>query len=276
MPISFLILTRNEEQNLPDCLASVKWSDDAVVFDSCSDDRTVAIAKAIGARVFQRPFDNYASQRNHALQDVIFAHPWVYLMDADERIPEDLRDEMLAAVRDAPEEVTVFRLRRKDMFMGRWLRRSSGYPTWASRLVRVGQVWVEREINEELHTRGRVANLQGHFIHYPFNKGIAFWLERHNRYSSMEAEALVAETRTPLRWCGIFSRDPVVRRKHLKQFAYRLPCRPALVFGYLFFVRMGFLDGIPGWHYCRLRMMYEYMIDLKVQELRRRDGELPV
>ena len=271
MSISVLILTLNEEQNLPGCLESVKWSDDIIVLDSLSTDRTVEIAKTAGARVVHRPFDNYANQRNHALQDVKFAHPWIYLMDADERIPDELRDEMLASTRNAPDDVMVFRLRRKDMFMGRWLRRSSGYPTWASRLVRAGRVWVEREINEELHTDGKVAHLKGHFIHHPFNKGIAFWLERHNRYSTMEAEALVKETREPMRWFDIFNRDPVVRRKVLKQLAYRFPCRPMLAFCYLYFLRMGFLDGTPGWHYCRLRAIYEYMIDLKVMELRRRE-----
>lgn len=270
--ISILILTLNEEIDLRDCLTSVRWSNDVVVFDSNSTDRTREIASLMGARVFQRAFDNYASQRNHALQDVNFVNPWVYLMDADERIPEDLRDEMLAVVQHAPEDIAVFRLRRKDMFFGRWLRRSSGYPTWASRLVRAGRVWVERVINEELHTTGKTANLNGHFIHLPFNKGIAFWIERHNRYSSMEAAALVQETCRALPWVGIFTIDPVERRKSLKQFAYRLPCRPVLVFVYLYLVRLGFLDGVPGWHYCRLRAVYEYMIDLKVREIKAQGG----
>jgi glycosyltransferase involved in cell wall biosynthesis len=268
--ISVLILTRNEEHDLPGCLASVAWSDDVVVYDSCSTDRTAAIAREAGARVFERAFDNYASQRNHALRDVSFRHPWVYLMDADERIPADLRDEMLAAVRAAPEDVAVFRLRRKDMFFGRWLRRSSGYPTWAPRLVRPARVWVEREINEQLQTKDQVRNLRGHFIHLPFSKGVAFWIERHNRYSTMEAEALVQETRVPLRWRGLFGRDPAVRRRHLKQLAYRLPCRPLLAFLYFYGVRLGFLDGAAGWHYCRLRALYEYMIEIKMREARHR------
>ena len=127
---------------------------------------------------------------------------------------------------------------------------------------------MERAINEEVVPQGRVGLLKNHLVHYPFSKGVAFWLERHNRYSSMEAEEFMRETRAPMRWSGIFNRDSVVRRKHLKQLAYRLPCRPALVFGFLYFVRLGFLEGAPGWHYCRLRAMYEYMIDLKVRELR--------
>jgi glycosyltransferase involved in cell wall biosynthesis len=276
MSISILILTLNEEVNLEACLASVRWADDIVVFDSFSSDRTVAIANAAGARVFQRTFDNYANQRNHALQDVTFRNAWVYMMDADERIPDDLRAEMLAAVANAPADVTVFRLRRKDFLFGRWLRRSSGYPTWAARLFRKGSVWVEREINEELHTNGKAANLAGHFIHLPFNTGVVHWFHRHNRYSSMEAVWLLQEIRNPLSWCDLFNRDPTVRRKHIKQLAYRLPGRPLLAFAYLYVVRLGFLDGIPGLHYCLLRMMYEYMIDIKVKELRRRQDGLPV
>ena len=265
--ISVCILTLNEEVPLAECLASVQWSSDIVVFDSFSTDRTVDIAKSAGARVLQRVFDNYSAQRNAAL-NVPFRHPWVLMLDADERVPPGLRDEMFAAVVAASRDTVLFRVRRKDMFLGRWLRRSSGYPTWFPRLMRPGQVRVERAINEEVVPQGRVGLLKNHLVHYPFSKGVAFWLERHNRYSSMEAEEFMRETRAPMRWSGIFNRDSVVRRKHLKQLAYRLPCRPALVFGFLYFVRLGFLEGAPGWHYCRLRAMYEYMIDLKVRELR--------
>lgn len=274
--ISVLILTLNEEANLPTCLRSVSWSDDIVVYDSLSTDATVTIAKTAGARVIQRPFDNYASQRNHAIRDVPFKHPWIYMMDADEQVPADLRDEMLQAVADAPLDLTVFRLRRKDMFMGRWLRRSSGYPTWASRLFRKDRVWVERDINEELHSDGRCAYLQGHFIHHPFNRGLAHWVHRHNQYSTMEAGRLLAERQQALTWRDAVCVDPAIRRKTLKQIAFRVPCRPAFMFAYLYLFRLGFLDGLPGLHYGLLRAFYEYLIDLKVQELRRRASGLPV
>ena len=274
--LSVLILTLNEEINLPACLESVKWSDDVVVFDSFSTDRTVEIAEAAGARVVQRKFDNYSNQRNASLKDVTFRHPWVFVLDADERIPPELHDELVRTAAEAPPEMTLYRLRRKDLFMGRWLRRSSGYPTWLPRLVRVGQVWVEREINEEFHTDGKIGSLQEHMLHYPFNKGLSYWWERHNRYSSMEALALIRETRDPMHWAGLFSRDPVVRRKQLKQLAYRIPLRPLVVFAYLYFLRFGFLDGVPGFHYSLLRAVYEYMIDVKVRKHRRREKGLPV
>jgi len=274
--ISILILTLNEEQNLPGCLESVKWSDDVVVFDSFSADRTVEIARAAGAQVVQRRFDNYASQRNASLKEVQFKHPWVFILDADERIPEELKKELEHTVAGASIDMTLYRVRRKDMFFGRWLRRSSGYPTWFPRLLRPYRVWVEREINEEYHTDGQIGMLREHIIHHPFNKGIALWFDRHNRYSTMEAEALIRETRERMRWLGIVSSDPVVRRRNIKQLAFRLPCRPFLVFIYLYIVRAGFLDGTPGYDFCRLRMTYECMIDLKVKELRRRGTGLPV
>lgn len=266
MCISVLILTLNEEVNLPGCLEAVAWSDDVVVFDSGSTDRTVEIARARGARVFQRVFDNYAGQRNAALTQVQYQHPWVLLVDADERWPREMYEEMKDAIaRDG--DISIYYFLRKDMFLGRWLRHT-GYPTWAGRLLKRGAVTVERAINEQYRTTGRPGYLQGHFIHYPFNRGIAHWLHRHNQYSSLEAQTLAGEVKGRLCWRDLFSREPAQRRRALKQVAYRLPCRPLLVFGYLYFLRFGFLDGSAGLTYCRLRMIYEYMIDVKIRELR--------
>jgi glycosyltransferase involved in cell wall biosynthesis len=275
MCVSVLILTLNEEANLPRCLESVAWSDDVVVFDSHSSDRTVEIAGAAGARVIQRAFDNYAAQRNAALADVRYKHPWVLLVDADECWPREIYEEIKQAIANDG-DVSIYYFLRKDMFMGRWLRRSGGYPTWAGRLIKLGEVRVERAINEEYHTTGNKGYLKGHFIHHPFHRGVAHWLDRHNRYSSMEAQALAKEIRGEVHLKDLLSHDPARRRKCVKQLAYRLPCRPRLVFCYLYFFRLGFLDGMAGLTYCRLRMMYEYMIDFKIRELRRRQDGLPV
>jgi len=272
--ISVLILSLNEEQNLPGCLESVSWSDDVVVFDSYSADRTVEIARAKGARVFQRVFDDYATQRNAALNEVEYKHPWVLMVDADERWHKEIHDEIAAAIlKDTT--ASIYHFRRRDVFMGRWLRHT-GYPTWAGRLVKVGEVTVKRSINEEYHTAGGKGYLKRHFIHHPFNKGFAHWLHKHNRYSTMEAETLVGQVGDRLHAADAFSRDPLRRRKFLKQLAYRLPCRPFLVFCYLYFLRWGFLDGTAGLNYCRLRAVYEYMIDLKVKELNRRKEGLTI
>lgn len=271
--VSVVILTFNEEANLADCLKSVAWSDDTVVFDSYSTDRTEEIAAGAGARIFKRRFDDFAAQRNAALTDVPFHHPWVLMLDADERVTPELGDEIVAAVRSAGPETVLFHVRRKDMFLGRWLRRSSGYPTWFGRVIRLGHVKVLRPVNEQYVADGAAGNLRGHLVHFPFGKGIAWWVEKHNRYSSMEAALLCdpAAFHPPLRDLG--SRDPVRRRRALKALAYRLPGRPLLVFGYLYVLRGGWLDGRAGFVYCCLRGFYEFLIDVKVRaSLTEREG----
>ena len=145
MNISVLILTYDEAINLPDCLRSVAFSDDVVVLDSRSTDQTVEIVESAGATVLQRPFDNYAAQRNFGLSHD-FKYDWILMLDADERIPADFVDELRSVTEQVGNPVTLYRMRRKDMFMGRWLKRSSGYPTWFGRLFRKGAVRVEREI----------------------------------------------------------------------------------------------------------------------------------
>jgi glycosyltransferase involved in cell wall biosynthesis len=272
--ISVLILTLNEEINLAECIDSCAWSDDIVVFDSFSTDRTREIAAAKAVRFVQREFDNYAAQRNAALTQVPYKHPWVLMVDADERTPMGLVQEMTAAVATADSDIALFRMRRKDYFLGRWLRRSSGYPSWFGRLVRLGRVRVEREVNEEYIADGRIAHLEAHLHHYPFNKGVAYWYERHNRYSDIEALAKVDAYSSPLALAALLSGDPIDRRRALKQLVYRLPMRPTIWFLYLYLFRMGFLDGAAGLAFSRMRASYETMIDIKVLDLeRRRRGE---
>jgi glycosyltransferase involved in cell wall biosynthesis len=265
MGISILILTHNELKNLPACLKSVAFSDDVVVLDSFSTDDTVALAESFGAKVLQRKFDNYAAQRNFGLAHD-FKHDWILMLDADERIPEDFVEEIRTVTAQIDNPVTLYRMRRKDMFMGRWLKRSSGYPTWFGRLFRKGAVRVEREINEEYYTDGQIGLLEGHLIHYPFNKGIEYWVERHNRYSSMEAVKLGEERAERIIWKDFLNADPMLKRKAFKAFAYRMPFRPLLTFCFLYFVKFGFLDGKAGFHFSLMRSFYEYMISLKMQE----------
>ncbi|WP_269527017.1 glycosyltransferase family 2 protein [Coraliomargarita parva] len=275
MKVSILILTYNETVNIVDCLESVAFSDDVVVLDSESSDSTAEIARDFGATVLTRAFDNYAAQRNYGLAHN-FKYEWVLMLDADERVPDDFFAELECVSELENNPVTLYRMRRKDMFMGRWLKRSSGYPTWFGRLFRKGKVRVEREINEEYYTDGEIGLLEGHLIHYPFNKGIAYWLERHNRYSSMEAVKLSDERKEPVVWTNFLSKDPMLRRKAFKAFAYRMPFRPFLTFCFLYFVKLGFLDGKAGFHFSLMRAFYEYMISLKIRELHRKHSELPV
>jgi glycosyltransferase involved in cell wall biosynthesis len=274
--ISILILTFDEEANIAACLESVAWSNDVVVLDSFSTDRTVEIARQYGVRLVQREFDNYAAQRNFGLREVAYHNPWVLMLDADERVPPDLLAELSRVTREAPGAVTLFRMRRRDYLYGRWIRRSSGYPTWFGRLMLVGHSWVERPYNEEFHTDGEIANLQAHLDHYPFNKGIAAWVEKHDRYSTMEADLRASDTAKPAFWGDLFSRDVSARRRGHKELLNRLPARPLLVFAGLYLIKGGILEGRAGLTFSLLRAWYEYLIDCKILEKRRRAAGLPI
>jgi len=270
--ISILILTKNEEQDLPGCLASVSWSDDVHVFDSFSTDRTVEIAEAAGAQVTQKKFDGYASHRNAALAECAFKHPWVLILDADERVPSPLHIEMIAAARGASPSVSAFRIRRRDFFQGRWLKHAQMSPFYV-RLIRVGRAHYEREVNEVLIVDGDVAELSEPFDHFPFSKGIRHWIEKHNVYSTMEAQRWWDEQKGnfDFSWSkAVLSRDFSERRYHQKGLFYRLPGRPLIKFAYMMILRRAFLDGGPGVTYAVLQSIYEYFIVLKQAELVRK------
>jgi glycosyltransferase involved in cell wall biosynthesis len=275
MSVSTLILTLNEEINIEACLNGLDWCDDVVVLDSLSRDQTTAIAERCGARVVRRAFDNWATHQNWALQHIEFRHSWVLYLDADERCPAGLRDEVLRrATPSAPE--AAFRIRRKDFFMGRWLRHAQLYPTWLVRLFRPAQIRYERLVNPVAHVDGVVGQLEEHILHYPFSHGVAHWIARHNDYSDLEAQELMKVHLGLERAPGkLLDRDPNARRRALKHLFYRMPARPLLKFAYYLIWRRGFLDGRAGWTYSSLQAIYEYFIDCKYRELLRRQQRRP-
>ena len=265
--ISVLILTKNEQQDLPGCLASVAWSDDVHVLDSHSTDATLQIAQSAGATTTLRVFDGYASQRNAGLQ-LPFRHPWVLIVDADERIPAPLVTEMQAFVTAAAPATAAARMQRRDIWWGTWLRHAQISPYYV-RLVRVGRAHYEREVNEVMVVDGAIHELSNAFDHYPFSKGLDHWIAKHNVYSRMEAEVIAAGKGAEPSWSkAFFGRDFNERRLHQKAIFYRMPGRPFIKFIYMLIARRAFMDGAAGIRYATLQAIYEYMIVLKVKELR--------
>jgi glycosyltransferase involved in cell wall biosynthesis len=267
--ISVLILTRNEQQDLPGCLASVSWSDDIHVFDSQSTDATIDIAKAAGAQVYTRAFDDYATHRNAALTTVPFRHSWVFLLDADERPTPELSREMQQLALAAPPETAAFRVRRRDYLFGTWLKHAQLSPFYI-RLIRPERAHYTRAINEVLEIDGSVAQLSYPLDHYPFSKGIAVWVEKHNRYSTMEAELIARNQglQSPSLMTAFRDPDFHTRRLHQKAIFYRLPGRPLLKWLYMVLLRGAILDGSAGLTYATLQAFYEYLIVVKTKELR--------
>jgi glycosyltransferase involved in cell wall biosynthesis len=268
--ISVLILTRNEQNDLPGCLSSVSWSDDIHVFDSHSTDSTVEIAKAAGAHVHTRIFDDYATHRNAALASITFKYPWVFLPDADERPTPALSREMQQIALAAPDQTSAFRVRRRDFLFDTWLKHAQISPFYI-RLVRPERVRYTRAINEVLEVDGPVAELSYPLNHYPFSKGIARWVEKHNLYSTMEAELIVRSQglQNPSLITALRDPDFHTRRLHQKAIFYRLPARPLIKWLYMVFLRRAILDGAAGLAYATLQAFYEYLIVLKTKELRR-------
>ncbi len=265
--ISALILTYNEENILKQCIEALAFVDELVVFDSYSTDDTLKIAGQYDAKIVQRIFDNYACQRNAALKEVSEDSKWILMVDADEIVTPQLKLEILEKIK-IQDNTTMYRVRRKDMFQGKWIKQSSGYPTWFPRLFKNGSVTVEREINEEYKTTGDEGLLKEHLIHFPFNKGLTWWIEKHNRYSEMEARRMINEINEPFKLSDLFSKNPIIKRKAQKRFSYQLPYRPLLIFLAFYILKGGFLNGSAGYKFCKLRKMYETMIDLKFKALK--------
>jgi glycosyltransferase involved in cell wall biosynthesis len=274
LPFSVIIPTRNEERNIRAAIESVAdWADGVFVLDSLSTDRTVKLAREMGAKVSQRRFDNFAGQKNWALDNLPLASEWVLFLDADERVPPELRREIIDAVRDAECPFDGFYVGRQNYFMGVPARHGGWYPD--RRLVlfkhRLGR-YEDRIVHEHMVLNGRVGLLKHPLLHYNDNKGLHQYFDRHNVYSTMEAlEAHRHLTGSPsvgtLR-ATFFGAAPE-RRRALKQWAYRnLPCRPLFKFLWSYLLKRGFLDGRVGFRFCLLQSFYEYQVSLKLIELR--------
>lgn len=274
-PLTVIILTYNEEQNLPQVLKSVcGWANQIIVLDSFSIDHTVEIAKHYGCEIFQNKFENYAKQRNFALQLPIKSE-WVFFLDADEWLPMDLKDEITKVIEKNPQE-NGFYIKRRFIWMGRWIRRGY-YPTWILRLFRNGKgKCEERGVNEHIIVEGNVAYLKNDFIHED-RKGISDWIDKHNRYATREAEELVKtrfkeykQEEIPARFLGSQAERKRWTRKNIWE---KLPLfvRPFIFFVYRYFFRAGFLDGREAFIYHFLQSLwFPLIIDVKYLELLRK------
>ena len=265
--VSILILTLNEESNIDHVLDSVCEFDDVVVLDSYSTDNTAARSISRGARLVQRTFDNWSAHQNWALANIAFRHPWVFYLDADERMTPQLQEEITAFASAPNEDRVGFYCGRDNYFMGRLIRHC--YPAVPIlRFFRPEYVSYERLVNPIATVRGKVGQLKERFVHYNFSKGLTEWIDKHNKYSQAEAiEAIRVADERSARLGDLFTADSAMRRAAIKRLAWQLPFRPLLKFVWLYVFQRGFLDGRPGYVYCRLQSIYEYFIELKVREL---------
>jgi glycosyltransferase involved in cell wall biosynthesis len=267
---SIYILTYNEELDIAACIESALLSDDVIVVDSCSSDRTVEIASRYPVRVIQHAFESHGKQRTWMLENIAPQHEWVYILEADERMTPALFQECLDTIR-SPQHVAYYAAERV-MFMGRWIRRSTQYPRYQLRLLQHGKVWfddyghTEREVYE-----GTTGFLKENYPHFTCGKGLSRWIDKHNRYSSDEAIETLRQLQngSTINWHDLFfGVTEVDRRRALKNLSLRLPLRPIVRFFYMYLILGGCWDGKPGFTWCMLQAFYEYLILLKVWEIK--------
>ncbi len=244
--ISVAIITLNEERNIRACLESVKWAGEIVICDSGSTDRTLAIAKEYDARTFQDPWRGFAGHKNLAVERT--SHPWVLVLDADERVTPALQREIEAVLAD-PAAQDGYRIPRRSYFLGQWIRGCGWYPDETVRLFRRGRGrFGERAVHEAVAVDGRVGRLAAPLEHFTYDSISAF-LQRMDRYSTLAAEEL----------------HRAGRRSHLRD----LVARPAWTFLRMFLLRGGWREGWRGLVLCGLYAGYAFSKYAKLWELTR-------
>jgi glycosyltransferase involved in cell wall biosynthesis len=289
IPVSVLIPAKNEEANLPACLASVARADEVFLVDSQSRDRSCEIAESYGVKVVQFYFNGrWPKKKNWSLSNLPFRNEWVLIVDCDERIPPELWDEIAEAIQNP--NCNGYYLNRRVFFLGTWIRHGGKYPDWNLRLFKHENGRYENlsteevpntgdnEVHEHVILEGQVGYLKNDMIHEDF-RDVYHWLERHNRYSNWEARVyynvIAGSQESGTIGANLFG-DAVQRKRFLKNLWVRLPFKPALRFILFYFIQLGFLDGRAGYIYGRLLSQYEYQIGVKLYELRKFGGKLNV
>lgn len=277
--ITVLILTRDEERHIERAIRSVKpFAERIVVIDSFSADRTVEIALAAGAEVLQHGFTSHARQFEWGVTQAGIRTEWLMRLDADEVIGAELAEEICETLPAMAADVSGIALKRKQIFLGRWIRHGGRYPLVLTRIWRHGRGRVEDRWMDEhvVIDGGRIVCLQQPFADHNLND-LGFFVEKHNRYATREAVEVLS------RRYGLFRRDirgrqdhtapGVARKRWIKERVYdRMPF-PLAALGYFLFryvVQLGFLDGREGLIYHGLQgFWYRFLVGAKAFEWER-------
>jgi glycosyltransferase involved in cell wall biosynthesis len=277
--LSVIILTYNEELNLPYLLESLtSWVANIYVVDSGSTDKTIEIAESYGAQVVYHPFINQAVQLNWGLGHLDITTDWIMRMDADEVVMPELAQELCQVLPTLPSDVTGLYVKRRVYFMGRWIRHGAYYPTWLLRVFRTGKAFCEQRWMDEhmILTEGRSIQL-AHDIIDENHKGLSFWTIKHDHFANREMLNLLdirSETENnneAIKSSLIGQQDQ--RKRWLKGNVYmRAPLflRAFLYFLYRYCIRLGFLDGREGLIFHTLQAFwYRFYVDAKIWEARK-------
>ena len=245
IPLSVAIITRDAAAQIGPCLASVGFADEVVVIDSGSTDGTQELARGRGARVEEREWMGFGRQKQHAVAAA--RNDWVLCLDADERVTPELERSIRAAL--AGGRYHAWRLARRNRFLGRWLAHGEGYPDWTVRLFhRAHAGWSNDEVHESVLTTTEVGRLDGDLLH-DSAEDVATYMAKQNRYSTLHAEALY--------------------KQGVRAGYWRLAASPLMRFVKFYILRLGFLDGGPGFAHIVIGCNNTFHKYLKLIELGR-------
>lgn len=276
VPVSVVVLTRDEEPNIRRCLRSVAWAAQVVIVDSGSEDDTVPAAKALGAEVVEQPWLGFSQQREFALRLPGIRHDWVYFVDADEWISPQLAAEIASELR-AP-GCAAFMQRYRLVFQGRWIRHCGWYSgSWIVRLAdRRSTSYDGSIVGERACVDGPVRRLRNDIVDDD-QKGLASWLHKHVRYAQLEASRRTQPASIKDRTRALRTRRdsrPVIRAV-LKDIVFpAVPAKPVTLFAYMYLARLGLLDGQAGLRFCFYHAWYEVntaALQAELQQLGRRE-----
>jgi len=232
---SVVVLTKDEERNIEECLEGLKWCGEVIVVDDYSEDGTVGIAEKLGARVFKRHLKNdFAAQRNFGLEKA--EGDWVLFVDADERVSSESAKEIKKTIKKT--DFDGFYLKRQDWFGGRWLKHGETANVRLLRLARKGSGEWKRKVHEVWEIKGKIGELENPFLHYP-HPTISDFLKQINFHSTLHAEAL---------------RDEGVRPS-----LFRLIANPLGKFFQNYIFKLGFLDGMPGFIVAMMMSFHSFL-----------------
>jgi len=241
--LSVVVITLNEEDNIRECLASVSWADEIIVVDAGSEDKTVTIAREFTDHVVLRAWDGFAGQKNFGIERA--TGDWILSVDADEQVEPALRDEIRAVIA-APDASAGYRLARRNIMWGRWIRHGRLYPDWQLRLFRRGSGrFVDRAVHESVQVDGAVGRLREPLVHRSY-RDVGDFLRRADRYSTLAAEEWMQSGR-PFR-------------------ASTLLTAPLGRFLGMYVVHRGFLDGTRGFLLAALYAYYVFVRSAKIWE----------
>ncbi|HXF99487.1 MAG TPA: glycosyltransferase family 2 protein [Bacteroidota bacterium] len=245
--LSVITLAYNEEHNIAECLASVRWADEIIVVDSGSTDRTVELARQFTDKVLTVEWKGYGATKNLALQHA--KGEWILWLDADERVPDELAREMREAIRSNDGTIAGYSMPRRAYFLGRWIKHCGWYPGRVTRLFRKSKArFTESNVHEQVVVDGAIAELKHDLLHYT-DPNLHHYFQKFNRYTTLAAADLQAAGRR-------FS-------------LFDILVRPAFLFFKMYVLKRGFLDGMQGFILCVVSSAYVFTKYAKLWELQR-------